>query len=335
MLVLPPLVALIMLVINNSAYVVPPSISTTGADNPYMLVTKTANPSKTTNPTNNKTTVAYTVEIRALKSPLTNLRLVSAECNVIKKNNAKINCPPEDIPEFEADLSISPTSSYSFTFFVNYDSGYSDALVFDTITIAADTIEESNIVTEGSASVCFGECPQNCAKVSNDADDWPTGLEENATIALGIISKYQGLTSKLCPNNETVNLCFSKSQIKQGYYAWHAAGSGVPKSCDIFFNEKGVGDPKDASFIITHELIHHVQEIKATEIVKYLVSGGYNELSGKGFCTYGDTAGSSTEAMAEAAALYVNSTPSWDACAGNYSSKYPRNFSWAQKFMTQ
>lgn len=333
-LIIPPLVAFIMLVINNSAYVVPPSISTTGADNPYMLVTKTANPSKTTNPTNNKTTVAYTVEIRALKSPLTNLRLVGAECNVIKKNNAKINCPPEDIPEFPDDLSISPTSAYSFTFFVNYDSGYSDALVFDTITIAADTIEESNIVTEGSASVCFGDCPQNCAKVEDFGDPWPPGLARNATIALGIISEYQGFTAKLCPKNEPVNLCYKPSRIDDGFYAWHVSNL-YGDNCDVYFNSKGVGDPRDASFIITHELTHHIQSIKATETVKYLISGGYSELSGNGFCTYSATKGSATEAMAEAAALYVNSTPSWDACAGNYNSKYPKNFSWAQKFMTQ
>jgi hypothetical protein len=333
-LVIPPLVAFIMLVINNSAYVVPPSISTTGADNPYMLVTKTANPSKATNPTNNKTTVAYTVEIRALKSPLTNLRLVDAECNVIKKNNAKINCPPEDIPEFEADLSISPTSSYSFTFFVNYDSGYSDALVFDTITIAADTIEESNIVTEGSASVCFGECPQNCAKVEDFGDPWPTGLKNNANIALADISKYQGFTAKLCPNNEPVNLCYKPSRIKEGYYAWHVSNS-YGDNCDVYFNSKGLGSPSDASFIITHELTHHIQSIKGIETTKYETSGGFDEVRNGGFCTYEDTAGSKTESMAEAAALYVNSTPSWSACAGNYSTKYPRNFSWAQKFMTQ
>lgn len=338
-LVIPPLVAFIMLVINNSAYVVPPSISTTGADNPYMLVTKTANPSKTTNSTNNKTTVAYTVEIRALKSPLTNLRLVDAECTVIKKNNAKINCPPEDIPEFEADLSISPTSPYSFTFFVNYDSGYGDALVFDTITIAADTIEESNIVTEGSASVCFGDCPQNCAKVSNDADDWPPGLASNVTGALSNISKYQGFTAKLCPKNETINLCYSPSQISEGSYAWHAAGTGIPASCDIFFNEKGVRSEPDARFLATHELTHHIQGMGGGFFVGYLASGAFFELGAKGLCTYSRTEGISLEAqkesMAEAAALYVNSTPSWTACAGNYSSKYPKNFSWAQKFMTQ
>ena len=65
LLVLPPLVAFIMLVINNSAYVVPPfsSSSSTGADNPYLLVTKTAEPSKISNPTS-KTTVTYTVSLK-------------------------------------------------------------------------------------------------------------------------------------------------------------------------------------------------------------------------------------------------------------------------------
>ncbi len=335
-LVIPPLVAFIMLVINNSAYVVPPSSlsSSTGADNPYILVTKTANPSISPNPTNSKTTIAYTVEIRALKSTLTNVRLVSSECNVIKNNNAKINCPPEEIPAFPQDLSISPTSPYSFTFFGNYDSGYNDALVYDSITIAADTVEQTNIVTEGSASVCFGDCPQNCAKVSNNADSWPSGLGQNVTIALGNISKYQGFTAKLCPKNETVNLCYRPSKIGEGFYAWHVHNS-YGDNCDVYFNSKGVGSSSDASFIVTHELTHHIQSIKGIETIKYIASGGFYELAGNGFCTYSATKGSSTEAMAEAAALYVNSTPSWSACAGNYSSKYPKNFNWAQKFMTQ
>ncbi|MEK7169013.1 MAG: hypothetical protein AAB778_03310, partial [Patescibacteria group bacterium] len=336
LLVIPPLVAFIMLVINNSAYVVPPSPYSSsqngGADNPYMLVTKTANPTKLDNSSSNQT-VIYVVSITALKGNLTNLKLVSSECKVIKKDKSNVECPPESLPDIDGE-SVSPSSPKVFSFTGIYDSKYSDSLIYDTITISATNEAGEVITTSGSASVCIGDCPASCAEISDNAQPWPPNLKGNAIAGLGIISQYQGFNTKLCVEGKPINLCYNPPQIDEGYYAWHVHNKNGD-NCDVYFNSKGVGNDINASFLITHELTHHIQKINGSETAKYLVSGGWiPEIVGKGFCTYKDTAGSYTEAMAEAAGLYVN-IPSWGSCASNYSNKYPRNYNWAQGFMTK
>jgi len=332
LLVLPPLVAFIMLVINNSAYVVPPfsSSSLTGADNPYLLVTKTAEPNKISNPTS-KTTVTYTVSIKALKAALTNIKLVSTECTVTSKTKTAV-CPPENIPELPADLSISPTNPYAFTFTVNYSSFYADSLVYDSIEISADSTEKTGITTSGSATLCIGDCPTDCAKVSDNAQKWPSNLKSNSENALGkLSSKYQGFMAKVCAKNEEINLCYNPPQISPGYFAWHIHNAQGNK-CDIYFNEKGLKSDKDALFLITHELTHHIQNINSGSVEQYDNTGAWSEISSRGFCTYSDTKGSITESMAEANGLYA-SVPSWGSCASNYKNLYPKNYMFAKKFM--
>lgn len=329
LLVIPPIVAFIMLVINNSAYLVPPfsSSSSTGADNPYLLVTKTAEPSKISNPTS-KTTVTYTVSIKALKTALTNIKIVSTECTVTSKTKSSV-CPPENIPEIDPTLSISPTSPYTFTFTVDYGSFYKDSLIYDSIEISADSTEQAGITTSGSATLCIGDCPTDCVKVSDNAQKWPSNLRSNSENALSkLSSKYQGFMSKVCSKNEEINLCYNPPQISPGYFAWHVHNN----KCDVYFNEKGVGNDRNASFLITHELTHHVQKINSGSINQYKNSGAWSEISSQGFCTYSDTEGSITESMAEANGLFV-SIPSWGSCVSNYKNLYPKNYMFAKKFM--
>ncbi len=334
LLVIPPLVAFIMLVINNSAYIVPlgSNLSSIGADNPYMLVTKTAIPTKIENPTGSATVqVSYLVTIKALKENLVNVKIVSSKCNVVTKDRS-IECPPEDIPELSTTLSISPTSPYTFTFYGEYDSKYSDSLIYDSVTVSAETSSGETITTSGSATVCIGNCPTDCVKTENFAQEWPSNLESNADTALGILSgEYQGFMSKVCSENEQIAICYNPSRIDEGYYAWHIHG-GDGNKCDVYFNEKGLQSEDDALFLITHELSHHVQDIYGGWRGEYENSGAWNEISSTGFCTYSDTRGSETESMAEANGLYA-SIPSWGSCASNYSSQYPKNYIFAEKFM--
>lgn len=333
--VVPTLTAFVLLIINNSAYVVPPGISSrsTGADNPFMLVTKIASPTKLENPTTPQQ-VIYAVSIQALKESLFNVKITSVECTVIKKDGSKLICPDEDVPPLEEGKSISPTQNHAFSFISRYDSRFSDSLVLDTVEVTAETADGTVITTSGSASVCIGECPKNCAEVKDFADTWPSDLRKNVEEAIAIVSGYQGFTAKLCPQNKPVYLCYKPSAIDEDYYAWHV-GNKNGDNCDIYFNSKGIGSDKDASFMITHELTHHIQAINGSEQTRYESSGGYSEVKSSGFCTYKDTAGSASESMAEAAALFVNSSPSWDSCASNYKSKYPKNYIWAETFMTK
>lgn len=337
LLIIPPLVAFIMFVINSGAYLVPPSSLGSGADNPYMLVTKIAEPKKTSNP-NPEIKVNYTVTITALKSTLTNIRVVSTKCTVIKKDKSVVKCPSEIIPDIDKDLIISPTKPYSFVFVSDYNSKYSDSIIYDSIEISADTPEEKGIITSGSATVCIGDCPTNCVKVSDNSQVWPSSLRSNSEVAVGtLVSQYQGFMAKVCSNNEEINLCYNPSQITPKYYAWHIHNS-FKDNCDVYFNQKGVSNSGDALFLITHELTHHIQKINGSASSQYFSSGGYFELGGRGFCTYEDTAGgpkdtsAQAESMAEANGLYA-SIPSWGGCISNYASQYPKNYIFAQNFM--
>lgn len=342
LLIIPPLVAFIMLVINNSAYVVPPGMSSStlngGADNPYMLVTKIASPNKLDNPTTPQQ-VIYAVSIKALKESLYNVRITAVKCTVLKKDGRKLVCPDEDVPPLAEGKSISPSQVHAFSFISRYDARFNDSLIIDSVEVTAETADGTVVTTSGSASICIGECPKNCAQVSPNGDSWPTKLAENVDRAIEDLSQYQGFTAKLCPENKPINLCYKPSEINPGNYAWHVSNY-YGDNCDIYFNHKGISSQKDALFMITHELTHHIQAISSAHELSYSVSGSWvPENFGTGFCTYSATSGVSLEAMresmAEAAALYTNSSPSWDGCAANYSSKYPRNYTWAKKFMEE
>lgn len=334
--------AFILLIINSGAYVVPPSPYSSqngGADNPYMLVTKTANPTKLDNSDSNQT-VIYIVTVKALKGNLTNVNITGSECNVIKKDKSTVECPREVFPEITNE-SISPNEPHSFSFTGIYDSKYSDSLIYDSITFTATAEDGTEVTTSGSASVCIGECPANCAVISDNADTWPSSIRPKAEAGLGILSQYQGFTAKACPRNETINLCYKPSEIDPDLYAWHIHDR-YKDGCDVYFNDgpfKSNRNELDAAFIITHELTHHIQRINASHFVGYLASGSAWELKGNGLCTYSATIGVSVEAqqeaMAEAAALQVNSSPSWDTCATNYQGLYPKNFTWSEGFMTK
>jgi len=343
LLVIPPLVAFIMLVINNSAYVVPPgnSLNEIGADNPYMLVTKIASPNKIDNPTSPQQ-VIYGVSIKALKESLFNVRITAVKCTVLKKDGRKLVCPDEDIPPLAEGKSISPSQVHAFSFISRYDARFDDSLVMDSIEVTAELADGTTITTSGSASLCIGECPSNCAKTVDLADKWPPSIKAKADAGIAIMSQYFGFTAKACPNNKPINLCYKPSEINEGLYAWHIHHEDSGDKCDVYFNSGPFGSNRnenDAAFIITHELTHHVQRINFLQFGLYMISGANNELRGQGICTYSSTVGNSIgqqqEAMAESAALYVNSKPSWDTCATNYSSKYPKSYNWAKKFMEE
>lgn len=324
----PVLIALILFIINSSAYVVPPSLNSSlmGYDNPYMSVTKSANQDKIANPSG-KTTITYTVTITALKGSLSNIRVTNTSCKVTKKNETKVNCPNENIPKIPEGATASPSTPYTFTFSIDFDSSFANSTVFDSIEITADSLEEKDVVTSGSEAVCIGDCPTSCIKVVDNARTWPSNLRSNVEQAATIIASHQSFASRACGGGD-VNVCFDPSQIDPKYFAWHKHTT----SCDVIFNEKGVQSERDAAFLLTHEVTHHIQDLDSGTVRDYVNSGGYNEVAASGFCTYSDTKGSRTESMAEAAGLYV-SIPSWGSCASNYRNKYPKNFVWAQGFV--
>ncbi len=183
LLVLPPLVAFIMLVINNSAYVVPPSpltIANIGkVISPYIDVKKEIskivdkNGSQISYDSKNGVandilpiTVTYKITITAKKSSLTNI-VISEDCRV-RKENGSPSCPSPNpgIPNLsdpEYPTSISPTQSSSFEITMKFTSPtFTDSRVTNTINVTADTAEASGVSSSGSASLRIGNPPEDC-----------------------------------------------------------------------------------------------------------------------------------------------------------------------------
>ena len=341
LLVLPPLVAFIMLVINTGAYLVPPDLKSLGIniDNPYILVTKIASPDTIGN-FSGVTKVTYTVTITALKDPLTNLSITDKKCTVSKKDVSTVTpCPNglEDIPDLPNDLTVSPASPYSFTFDVEYDSKYLDSLIFDSITIKADAGEKKGITTTGSESVCIGDCPHGCFVLSDNSESWPSNYKstlEGATQKL--TSEFPDFVEKACSERAEINLCYTTSDpspvgtgglCNGAIYGFHSHS----QECDILFNQCGLSNDSDALFLLTHELSHHVQKFDGDMINRYENFGADDELP---LCSYSGTNGSLEEGSAEANALYANGgTASFSTCSMNFRSQYPNNYNFANDYM--
>jgi hypothetical protein len=171
--VIPILVAIILFIINSGAYIVPPTGSFMGLQNPYINIDKKASPA---GPFNNsdipsKTKIEYTVTVSAKKGLLTNITFKD-ECKVIK-NGAAPPCPsPSQATPVPPD-SISPSSPFTFKYTLNFDShNYDDSAIVNTFTVTADTVEEKGVTTAGSASIIIGkppmECPNNAWPLAND-----------------------------------------------------------------------------------------------------------------------------------------------------------------------
>lgn len=163
----PVLVAFIMLVINNSSYMVPPSVSTlSNVVSPYIEVIKNPVPAGPFQNSELPLTVEYKITIRAKKSTLTNVR-ISYECDVTKKGTT-IPCPSVT-PTIPTSVdSISPITAYTFSYKQEYIAGkFEDTLVSDTISVTADVPEEANVKSSGSAGIKIGNPPDTCPSI------WP------------------------------------------------------------------------------------------------------------------------------------------------------------------
>lgn len=349
LLVLPPLVAFIMLVINTGAYLVPPDPKSMGLniDNPYMLVTKKADPDTMGN-FSGTATVTYTVTITALKTTLTNLEITETKCTVSKKNASSVqNCPDglENIPDLPADLTVSPSSPYSFTFTSDFDGSYADSSIFDSIKIKGDTEEKKDIETSGSESVCIGDCPHGCFVISDNNEKWPSNFGSTLDQATQeLTSKFPNFVDKACSSGEDLNLCYTTKDpspmgsgglCNNAIYARHIHTN----TCDINFNQCGLSNSTDAFFLLTHEITHHVQKIDGSIMDKYRSAGAPNELplcsySGTDPANYDNPSDADYEGSAEANALYANGgVASFSTCSMDFKQQYPKNYNFANDYM--
>lgn len=325
----PLLVTLILVIINNSAYLVPPGgDSSLSSTNAFISVEKKAEPS---GQVPSPTTVTYTVTITAKKDTLSGISF-TATCSAIKKSGGTIDCKNlEQLPAPPA--SISPGAPYSFTFTSAYGSNFSDSLVSDSITVTASSNDGGEVSETGSASICFGDCPLGCYKTVDNNEPWPANFKSNLDAAAATLSgSYPGFSQKACAGGE-INMCYttkSPNPIGSGglcnrtIYAIHAHSG----SCDINYNQCGLRSQSDALYILTHEVSHHIQNINGGLQRQFEQQVPSSEWP---ICTYSNT-GNPYESMAEGNALFVGK-PSWSGCVTNYQSQYPKHYQFAKNVM--
>lgn len=171
-----PVAVIILFIINSGAYVVPPSSTFVAGviESPYIDVVKKVNGENVFESEELPLTIEYTIEVRAKKGTLTNIRFEDT-CSVIKEGQ-KPRCPDGDLPS--PPQIISPVESFSFTYSRTLSNNFTDSMVIDNITVTADSPDMKNAKATGSAFVKIGNPPEECPS------GWPvtssTGLTQGA-----------------------------------------------------------------------------------------------------------------------------------------------------------
>jgi hypothetical protein len=171
-------VTYIVFIINSGAYVVPEGGFDTripgSISSPYIKVEKMA---QTSSPPKGPDfrlqfsngdiplTVTYTVTITATKGTLSNVTIMY-NCTV-SKDTGSPSCPPDPTIPLPPGNEISPVQPFTFTYTQTYSSTYRDSLISDTITVSANAEDFSVQTAAGAASICIGDCPEECPSI------WP------------------------------------------------------------------------------------------------------------------------------------------------------------------
>ncbi len=217
--ILVPIIAFIMFIINASGYVVPPgsALTTTGTqpgstgasaqDNPYIKVTKTANPPGPFKNSDLPFSVEYTITITAKKETLTNVTF-KYDCQVLKDGGG--TCPPvaPAIPTAPTDGSITTAAPFTFKYTQNYSVAFQDSLVMDNLTVTANVASDpASQKSSGFAAIIIGNPPTKCFVL--DAS-WPDRERGIMLQAIAQIVLQTGYTNKLCSRGN-VNLVYGNS----------------------------------------------------------------------------------------------------------------------------
>lgn len=331
----PVVVALIFLVINSGAYIVPPGSmgelnlppgSSTipqglfggllGSQNAYIGVQKTANPAGPFQDSALPVTITYTVTIAAKDGPLTNITITDS-CNAINKTGS-VGCPSVSLPT--APDSISPTTAYSFTYTATYGAGtYSDSVITNTVTVTATTDGGQQTAT-GSTSIIIGSPPTACFTFDSS---WQTNdpnypaLENQVKGAIAQLSQATVYISTLCAGH-TIPLSYTGRQT--GYAGEVIGGT-------IYFHVFGLSlGAHGTLYTLTHETGHLYAAWIPGKFNTFVNDG----ISKEGFiCTY-LLDKTLAEDFPEMIALFVSHTSNTNnACLTNYKTQYPNHWQFA------
>ena len=356
--VIPVSIALILFIINSSAFVVPYGgydIPIAGGESAYIRVEKEANPSG--NLPNSRRTITYTITITALRASLTNLRFEET-CRVIPQRDCTNNPPVQNIQagvgatlqaynsfdEIEQSIGqISPANPLTITYTREFNGGtfdYADSRVTDRFTVSAD-VEGNQSTSSGSASICFGNCPTGCYEVVNE-ESWPANYLATFNDAAGeLVSSHPLYIDKVCSDGNTIPVCYDP--IRVGYWGCHGhfGRPGVCNfsidhtQCDITLYSGGLdGATSDAVYILAHESAHHLDRISG-------YYSDFNSYPGRviSLCSYSATSscpgGHCGESFAETIALYSELPSFWSSpgrcpAGSTYQGLYPANYEFAR-----
>ena len=289
----PFLVAIFLFIINSGAYLVPPSEFAIAGDNPYIGVEKAVESGGPFENSDLPITVTYTITITARRGSLTNV-VFGHECKIIREGSTPA-CPaplPATTPAI-----ISPVEPYVFTYTQTYSgSNYRDSLVLNSFTVTADTDEVTGTSATGAASVIIGNPPTGCY---TPAGNWPEPYSSNLLGAIGqIVGNYANFMVRLCGGYGQVFLHYDPARVA-GCGDW---GCTPPQQGNhIYFNSGGLGNQRNATYILAHESGHVLANGVPSLFQSYLAVPGI--LAELPVCRYGGL--SPDEGFAEAVGLYI------------------------------
>jgi hypothetical protein len=326
------LVIFIIMIINNSAFVVPYGGFPTSqgfARSLYIGVTKTASPSSFDNPPPSRT-VEYTITITARLSDITGVS--STYSCYAYTPDGRVDCPAN--PQLQQELEAIPETitrdePYTFTYQATYDSSFVDSIITDTIIIRANTDGGAD-QEQGTASVIIGNPPTGCFVISDASIPWSTreNLRANLQAAINqLVANHPIFVARVCADGE-VPLCYDPERVSLWGYHVHEP------DCDILFSEGGLTNVQNAIYILTHEVSHHLQYVEPLLQQEYEASPAISEISGGSYiCTYSSTQNNPREGFAEGNALYVQLPTFWTNYCGagqTFQGLYPEHYHFAR-----
>jgi hypothetical protein len=320
-LAVPIIVVFILIIINSGAYVVPPSLSTLAQENPYIGITKTANPSGPFENSDLPLTVTYTITVNAKQEDLTGLT-ISDECITVSESGQR-SCGNSTYTVPGGTISVG--SPFTQTYEKTFDTSYADSIVLNTVTVTATIASDGTTQTAtGGTSVTIGDPPTDC--LIADPAQWPGEYFNNITYAMTTLTaSHPEYVSKVCSSYTKILLLFDGGG-NGNYWGWNdLQSSGV---ATIHFYSLGVKNQGDALYILAHELGHSLAAGTKTAYLyaTYLSTAGIR--SEAPHCFYADTASwSADESFPEAIAIYAApQTMSAHGCNINFQSRWPKHY---------
>lgn len=216
-------ISLILFIINSGAYLVPPSPSSLpgAVESPYIGVEKIPSTdcmNKAGCPTFGN--VTYKIKITAKKGVLTNIRIANKYSTSCKSGNKSFPAP--SVPEISTPPeSISPTSSYEFSYDANITSSFDDCLVIDTLEVTADTPEKPAVTAAASAAISVGNPPEECptgwpVNGSFPLTQGPRGGFSHSSVEAIDIATYTGVNVK-ATHSGTAKVVYTNGAYRPAY----------------------------------------------------------------------------------------------------------------------